>query len=366
MVKNEEKNNKLKISSLKTRITSVPFQEPPKTGFLTLEKIDLLIVQIETEEGVIGTGHLHPLAGGVKTLEMCINEMLKPLIIGETIDDIPYLWSKMWKSTFIQGRMGITVMAMSAIDIALWDCLGRTNNLPLWKLWEGQDKEFPVYGSGCYRGLGHDGMIEKAQKFVSDGFKSIKMQVAHTFSNEEDICNVRDMRQVLGSGIGIMIDVNQGWSVEETIKVSKQIEKYNPEWLEEPVMADDFEGYDKICNSTSIPIVTGENNFTHHDLLPFMKGKKINILQPDIMRGGYTNLIYTAKLANQYGIKIAPHMFPELSIHIVASIENPSWLEYMGWYDHLWQEPLKPENGMLKPTSRPGHGMDFKPEICTF
>ena len=98
-------------------------------------------------------------------------------------------------------------------------------------LWEGQDKEFPVYGSGCYRGWGHDGMIEKAQKFVSDGFKSIKMQVAHIFSNEEDICNVRDMRQVLGSNIGIMIDVNQGWSVEETIKVSKQIWSATATWV---------------------------------------------------------------------------------------------------------------------------------------
>jgi L-alanine-DL-glutamate epimerase-like enolase superfamily enzyme len=244
--------------------------------------------------------------------------------------------------------------------------LGRTQNLPLWKIWQGQDKELPVYGSGCYRGLGHDGMIEKAHKYVLNGFKSIKMQVAHTFNNEDDVSNVRDMRQALGNDIGIMIDVNQGWSIEETIKVSKQIEKYNPEWLEEPVMADDYEGYNKICNSTSIPIVTGENNFTHHDLLPFMKGKKIKILQPDIMRGGYTNLIYTANLANQYGIKIAPHMFPELSIHIVASIDNPSWLEYMGWYDHLWQEPLIPKNGTLKPTNRPGHGMDFKKEICSF
>ena len=77
-------------------------------------------------------------------------------------------------------------------------------------------------------------------------------------------------------------------------------------------------------------------------------------------------LLLTSKLAHQYGIKIAPHMFPELSIHIVASIKNPSWLEYMGWYDHLWEEPLLPINGALQPTDRPGHGMDFKPEIVTF
>ena len=354
------------IKSIKTKIVSVPFSDPPKTGFLTLEKIDLLIVQVETKDGVIGTGHLHPLAGGLKTLEMCVNEMLKPLLIGETIKDIEFLWTKMWNATFIQGRMGITVMAMSALDIALWDCYGRTKNMPLWKVWSGKSQELPVYGSGCYRGLGHDGMIEKAEKYVKLGFKSIKMQVAHCFTNDEDIANVRDMRKALGDDIGIMIDVNQGWSVEETIKVSKEIEKYNPEWLEEPVMADDFEGYKEICKSISIPVVTGENNFTHNDLLPFMKNKKISILQPDIMRGGYTNLIFTSNLANEYGIKIAPHMFPELSIHIVASIKNPSWLEYMGWYDHLWQEPLLPVNGTLQPSDRPGHGMDFKSEICSF
>ena len=354
------------ISSIKTKIVNVPFADPPKTGFLTLEKIDLLIVQVETKEGAVGTGHLHPLSGGLKTLEMCIHEMLKPLLIGETIDNIEALWSKMWKATFIQGRMGITVMAMSALDIALWDCYGRTKEMPLWKIWNGTQRAFPVYGSGCYRGLGHDGMIKKAKNYINKGFKSIKMQVAHCFNNDEDIVNVRDMREEIGEDIGIMIDVNQGWSVDETIKVSKSIEEYNPEWLEEPVMADNFDGYEEICKSTSIPIVTGENNFTHHDLLPLMKNRKIPILQPDIMRGGYTNLIHTSNLANQYGIKIAPHMFPELSIHIVASIKNPSWLEYMGWYDHLWKEPLIPENGTLEPTERHGHGMDFKSEVCSF
>ena len=121
---------------------------------------------METKDGVIGTGHLHPLAGGLKTLEMCINEMLKPLIIGESIDTIEALWNKMWNATFIQGRMGITVMAISALDIALWDCYGRTKEMPLWKIWKGNQKPLPVYGSGCYRGLGHDGMIQKAKKYL--------------------------------------------------------------------------------------------------------------------------------------------------------------------------------------------------------
>ena len=154
----------MNIKEIRTKIISVPFLDPPKTSFLPLQTIDLLIVEIETTEGFIGTGHLHPIAGGLLTIEMCINEMLKPLLIGETIKNIEYLWLKMWKSTFIQGRMGITVMAMSAIDIALWDCLGRTLNQPLWKIWNGNNSPIPTYGSGCWRGLGHDGMIEKAEK----------------------------------------------------------------------------------------------------------------------------------------------------------------------------------------------------------
>ena len=353
----------MNIKEIRTKIISVPFLDPPKTSFLPLQTIDLLIVEIETTEGFIGTGHLHPIAGGLLTIEMCINEMLKPLLIGETIKNIEYLWLKMWKSTFIQGRMGITVMAMSAIDIALWDCLGRTLNQPLWKIWNGNNSPIPTYGSGCWRGLGHDGMIEKAEKYVKQGFKSIKMQVSHCFTNDEDIANVRDMREALKDEIGIMIDVNQGWEIDEAIKVGLAIEKYNPEWLEEPIMADDFEGYDKICDLISIPVVTGENNFTHNDFKHFFKSKKIKILQPDIMRGGYTNLMLTSKLADASNIKIAPHLFPELSIHLLASIKNPSWLEYMGWFDHLWIEPIIPINGMMTPPNRPGHGMDFKPEI---
>ncbi|MGI9504300.1 MAG: enolase C-terminal domain-like protein, partial [Geminicoccaceae bacterium] len=103
------------IKDIRTHLLSVPFTDPPKTGFLALEMIDLLVVEVETASGVVGTGHLHPLAGGIRTLEMCIHEMLKPLLHGEDTTDVEALWRKMWQATYIQGRMGITVMAMSAL-----------------------------------------------------------------------------------------------------------------------------------------------------------------------------------------------------------------------------------------------------------
>ena len=351
------------IKDIRTHLLSVPFTDPPKTGFIPLNNIDLLVVEVETASGVIGTGHLHPLAGGMRTLEMCIHEMLKPLVIGEDAGKVSELWQKMWRATFIQGRMGITVMAMSALDIALWDAVGRSKGKPLWQIWGGRPDPIPTYGSGCFRGLGHDGMIEKAERFVAAGFSAIKMQVAHVFTHDADVANVRDMRAALGDDVQIMVDVNQGWTADEAIEVGRRLDDFGLGWLEEPVMADDFDGYHRIADAIGTPLAGGENNFTHHDFKPFFQSGKVPFLQPDIMRGGYTELRLIAEHAHKADLSIAPHLFPELSIHLNASIPNGSWMEYMGWFDHLWSEPLLPGNGTMTPPDRPGHGMDFKPEL---
>ncbi len=351
------------IEDIRTSLLSVPYADPPQTGFIVTDNIELLVVEIETASGVIGTGHLQPLVGGMLTLEMCIHEMMKPLLIGEDAREVEALWRKMWQASFIQGRMGITVMAMSALDIALWDAVGRAAEKPLWQLWGGSGEAQPIYGSGCFRGLGHDGMIEKAQNFVADGYKAIKMQVAYTHTHDEDVANVRDMRAALGPDVEIMVDVNQGWTADEAIAVGKRLDEFQLSWLEEPVIADDFDGYHAVADALETPISGGENHFTHHDFKPFFASRKVPFLQPDIMRGGFTELKIIAEHADRAGLKIAPHMFPELSRHLLAAIPNASWLEGMGWHDHLWVEPMLPENGMVTLPDRPGHGMDFKPEL---
>ena len=353
----------MKIADIRTHLLQVPFDDPPQTGFLTLDHIDLLIVEVETASGVVGTGHLHPLAGGLRTLDTCIHEMLKPHLLGEDARNVEALWQKLWRATFIQGRMGITVMAMSALDVALWDAVGRAVGEPLWRLWGGRPDPLRVYGSGCFRGLGHDGMIEKAMEFVDQGFGAIKMQVAHCFTHDEDVANVRDMRAALGDEFEIMVDVNQGWTADEAIAVGRRLDAYGIAWLEEPVMADDFDGYHRVAEAIETPVVGGENHFTHHDLEPFFASGRIPILQPDIMRGGYTDMRVTAGRAEVAGITIAPHLFPELAAHLLASIPNASWLEYMGWFDDFWVEPVLPKRGLLAPPGRPGHGMDFRPEL---
>jgi L-alanine-DL-glutamate epimerase-like enolase superfamily enzyme len=261
------------------------------------------------------------------------------------------------------GRMGVVLFAMSALDVALWDALGKRAKLPLYKLWGASREEMPVYGSGCYRGLGGDGMIAKAQRYLKQGFQAIKMQVAWVHTPAQDVENVRRMREALGSGPVIMIDVNRGWTADLAIEVGRKIEPYDIYWLEEPVRVDDFEGYARVARALTMRVVGAENHYTRWDLRPFFRDPCVPILQPDFMRGGLTEMRKIAAVADTYGIRIAPHLFPELMVHMLCSIPNAEILEYMGWLDDLWVEAPMPDKGMMRPLQTPGHGLAVKPDL---
>jgi L-alanine-DL-glutamate epimerase-like enolase superfamily enzyme len=162
-----------------------------------------------------------------------------------------------------------------------------------------------------------------------------------------------------------MIDVNMGWDADTAIQAGRRLDEYDPYWLEEPVVAEDFAGYRRIAEALRTRVVGGESHFTRNDLRPFFEAPhNVPILQPDPMRGGYSELRKIAAAAEPWGITIAPHLFHEQMVHVLASIPNASYLEYMDWNDDLWVEPLKPnKNGTMTPPERPGHGLAFKPEV---
>jgi L-alanine-DL-glutamate epimerase-like enolase superfamily enzyme len=224
-------------------------------------------------------------------------------------------------------------------------------------------RKSPAYGSGCFRGSGGDGMIAKALHYKQQGYKAIKMQIAHTGDLRRDIDNVRRMREALGPDIDIMIDVNQGYSADVAINQGRKIVDYDIYWLEEPVPADDFAGYRRVAEALPIRIVGGETHFTRFDLRPFFERPLCPILQPDPMRGGFTDLRKIAVLADTWGLQMAPHLFPELNVQLLASIPNGAWIEDMGLSNDLFVDPVPIENGMITAPERPGHGLAFKPEI---
>src|SRR5215510_9362978 len=242
---------------------------------------DILICDVETSGGITGMGYLFLFRPGMKSIAACLDECVIPRVKGKDATAVEAIWHDLWTATMTYGRGGIAAMAMSALDIALWDAVGKRAGLPLHRLWGHYRSKIPIYGSGCFRGSGGDGMIEKALHFVKQGYKAIKMQVAHVHTPAQDLDNVRRM-----------------------------LEPYNIYWLEEPVPADDFAGYQRIAAHLDMRVVGGETHFTRYDLRPFFLNPCLPILQPDPMRGGMTDLRKIAVLADTWGITIAPHLFP--------------------------------------------------------
>lgn len=351
------------VADIRTRLLRLPFTDPPRWSADYNRPRELVVVEVETKSGIVGMGYLMVLSGGMRTIATCIDELLKPLVIGRSITEVEGIWHDLYKATYWVGRMGVTMFAQSAIDIALWDALGKAANLPLHRLWGHVRAEIPAYGSGCWRGLGRDGMIEKAHGYIEAGFSSIKMQVGHMYDKQTDVENVGAMRASVGETIDIMVDANMAWTADEAIEVGLRLDEYEIFWLEEPVLAEDFEGYFRIADALMTRVVGGESHFTRYDLRPFFDNPKIPILQPDVMRGGLTELRKIATLADTKGIRIAPHLFPELMVQLMASIPNGHLLEYLDFLDDVWVDPVLPSNGVITAPERPGHGLAFKPEI---
>ncbi len=353
------------IAAVRTTLLRMPWPDDPWMAGHALGKTrDVLVLEVETRGGIVGMGYLNPLNSPVlRTLGACLEEAVVPRVLGRDATAIEAIWRDLWRATLTAGRGGIAMMAISALDIALWDALGKRAGLPLHRLWGHFRSQIPAYGSGCWRGSGGDGMIAKAQHYVSQGFRAIKMQVAHVHDLKTDLDNVRRMREALGPDIDIMIDVNMGWTADVAIQMGRKFEEYDIYWLEEPVLADDFAGYMRIAEALDMRVVGGETHFGRYDLRPFLENPRLPILQPDPMRGGLTDLRKTAAIADTWGMTMAPHLFPELNVQLLASIPNGLWIEHMGLLDDLWVEPVGMVNGMITAPERPGHGLAFRPEV---
>ena len=352
------------ITAIRTSLLNVPWPQTPwLKGHAFGKARDILVLDVETRGGFAGMGYLLLFRPGMRTIAACLDECIIPRVIGRQASAVEAIWQDLWRATVTYGRGGIATMAMSALAIALWDVLGKCAGLPLHRLWGHFRSEVPAYGSGCFRGSGGDGMIAKALHYKELGYTAIKMQVAHTADLATDLDNVRRMREALGGAIAIMIDVNMGWTADVAILMGRKFQDYDVYWLEEPVGPDDFAGYFRIAAALDLRIVGGETHFTRFDLKPFFENPRLPILQPDPMRGGLTELRKIATLADTFGMTIAPHLFPELNVQVLAAIPNGLWIEDMGLADDLWVDPVPVKNGVITAPERPGHGLAFKPEI---
>ena len=324
---------------------------PPQNNFCTnasdllYEKSDAmdsfrfhewLICEIETNDGHIGIGNA---ALAPQLVKKTIDEYLKPLVIGEDPFDYAYIWEKMYRRTHAWGRRGLGMVAISAIDIAIWDILGKLTNKPVFKLLGGRTKEkIPVYASKLYSQPIKD-LQNEAEKYKKQGFKMFKMRFGWGPKDgpegmRKNIELVEAVREVIGDDTDLMLECYMGWNLDYSKRMIPKLVKFNPRWLEEPVIADDIHGYAELNNMNAIPISGGEHEFNLFGFKQLLDLKAVSYIQYDNNRvGGFTIAQKINALAEAYQVPVIPHAGQMHNYHLTMSNFNCPISEFFPVHD---------------------------------
>ena len=351
----------MKITEIITSTMTVP-NGPPVNAYYGANTY--VVARIRTDTGLEGLGYTMLVGGmGANAVRAYLEESLVPLVTGRDPVQIGAIWRDMYENDRGLRKKGIPVYAMSAIDIGLWDLLGKSVDRPVWHLFGAHTDKIPVYGSGGFLPYTVDQIVEEAEGFRAQGCRHYKFKLGRE-DVMENVERVRQVRAALGDDMEILVDANQRWDVATNIRVGRALEECNLFWYEEPVLADNIKQCAEVAAAISIPVATGENEYTRYGFRDLIDAGAAQYLNPDIHRcGGFTEMMRIAHLAAAYDIKIAPHLVPELSISVLAAIPNASLVEVLaGSPDNLWEVGPEIVDGHMSPPDRHGHGMTFSAE----
>ncbi len=375
----------MKIRTVKAEWLHVPIPEAEQhvSDFGRIASFDSVLVRIETECGIVGYGEAKEGVGSSANcdgLVAVINRKFAPLLVGQEPRDITRLHETLYNGTRDHyalargrvfpalGRRGIDICAISGIDIALWDVLGKSLNAPVWRLLAGRKSErMPAYASGGWadaRGIGGqlNGYIAKG------GFRAVKMRVGvidGTVANSVE--RVRAAREAIGPDIGLMCDAHGTYSVTEAKQFCRAVEECNLTWFEEPVTADDKRGMAEVRASTSVPIAAGESEFNRFDFRDLAELRAADIFQPDLaICGGITEAMRIGAIASAFNLRLAPHLWAgapafAAGMHVAAASPAGFILEYsLGanpMLHDLVEETFAVKEGSIEIPERPGLGI---------
>ena len=351
----------MKIKAIKTSTLHVP-NPPPRNTYYPYNSY--VVARIQTDEGIEGLGYTMLVGGdGASSVRAYLDDNLVPRLIGEDPLFIGKIWEKMYDADRGLRKKGVPVYGMSAIDIGLWDILGKSVGRPVWQLLGAVSDRVSVYGGGGFLSYSVDDLVKEAERGMALGCRYYKMKVGLP-DVMENVRRVRDVRKALGDDMKLLVDANQRWDAHTNIKVANLIEQYDIFWYEEPVYADNIDLCAEVARRINIPVATGENEYTRYGFRELIERGAATILNPDITRvGGISEMMKISHLAAAYDVKIAPHIAPELSIHVMAAIPNALLLEWsISRTKGLWREDPQVVDGAISVPNRPGHGMEFSEE----
>lgn len=347
----------------------VPDGENVRLGIGRAVKRDAVLVKVTTDQGITGWGEAHHgrCPGAIAKL---IDTTMSELILGADALDVNAVWAKVYKMQLSSHGMGAAAaMALSGIDIALWDIRGKAAGWPLYRLLGGGNRATKAYAGGISLGWqAPSSLAEEAQEYVAKGYRALKLRVGDTPG--VDIERVRAVREAVGREVDILVDANTGYSLDDVRRVMPAYEEFDVGWLEEPFPPQDYRDYKIASEMGRVPLAAGENHFTRFEYTRMIEDKAVRFAQPDLSKaGGVTECVHIATLCSAWKMSFNPHTSATginmvASIHLLSAVDNPGYFEgdvarHNPFRDEVCGLPYEINSGgCVHPKDGPGLGID--------
>ena len=347
----------LTVRAVRATPVEVPLNFVLGTSATAIRRAPLLLIDLETEEGVTGRTYVFCYLPAAAPAIMSLLGEVERIVQGKPVAPAE-LWATLTRRFILIGVQGIVRMAMSGLDTACWDALAIAAGVPLATFLGAELRPIPAYNS-CGLGLTDDlgALADEAEKLLTAGFRSVKLRLGYP-SLREDIAAVHAVRKRIGDDATLMVDYNQALSVEEALLRGRALDKEKIYWLEEPIRHDDYVGAARLARELKVPIQIGENFSLPAAMSVALDQGSADFVMPDLERiGGVTGWRQAADIAAGRRVQMSSHLFPEVSAHLLAATPTCHFLEYVDWANILVEQPLEISDGHAIIPPRPGNGM---------
>jgi mandelate racemase len=349
----------LTFKSIRARAVVLKLKRPVVARIATISEWPLILIDLFTEEGIVGRSYLEPYT--IKTMRYLVpalqdfGDMLK----GRRVAPVE-IYDAARKSLHFVGYQGLSMIAVSGLDMAAWDALAKASGVPLCVLLGGSVGPVKAYNSnGLWlqppEVLGADAIALRDE----GGFSALKLRLGRDRARD-DLAAIDAIRTAVGDDIELMADFNQGLNLAEALQRCHMIDNADLAWIEEPIVYDNLDGYAQLAAELKTPIQIGENFYGPRDLHTALQKKACDLVMPDFMRiGGVTGWLRAAAIAGAAGIPMSTHLYPEVAAHVMRVTETAHWLEWQDWADPILQKPYEIRDGLLHIPDVPGLGLEW-------
>lgn len=348
-----------RIRALTVRAVRVPMEHPHQTASGTVSESPLVLTDVTTEDGTVGHSVVFTYTAAALKPTADLIRNLEPLIKGDALAPTE-IEQKLRKRFRLLGTQGLVGIALSAIDMALWDALARSLGVPLVSLLGGVAKPIPAYGAVGYDGV--EGSAKAAEEWIKRGFTGIKAKIGYA-TVQDDVAVIRAMRNAVGQAVAIMVDYNQCLTAVEAMQRLRVLDEEGLTWVEEPTLAHDYAGHARIAREAKTPIQCGENWWGTLDMQHAIDAEASDFMMPDVMKiGGVSGWLRAAALAQTKSICLSNHLWPEISAQLLCLTPTAHWLEYADWWNPIMGQALEIKNGMANVEGSMGSGVAWNEE----